>query len=515
LARDIAALPEAEQPARLQQWLTQQMAEILGTRPDRIDAGRPFSELGLDSLMALDLRNRVEQDLGLTLSATAAISYDSVERLSAFLLSELRGSTCGDDSGLQPDLQHDIIEIQALPTKAVLDPDIRIDRSAPVPTSADGILLTGATGFLGTFILAQLLKAGLPIHCLVRCRDEQDGRQRLTAAFAQYRLDASSLSEVNILPGDIARERMGLSPERWSSVAARVDTVIHSAAQVHWTADYHALEQVNVRGCEDVIRFCAEGHPKALHYVSTLGVLPIYGALGMRPGGVSDGRDIPELDHIVGYFQTKWVAEQLVLEARRRGLHASIYRPGLIGGDSRTGADSRSAGQFFFSILKGCLQMQSIPRWSGDVRILPVDYVAKAIVEVIRNAESEDRDVNLVNHRPMPFTDLVDQLRRRGRPLIEHSFEDWLDAVRGLPKTNPTNILAPFATVFELGSRTAETSLVYFGNDLAADDDATRTLLQKAGVRCPEVTPELIDTYLDFYFDEGWFDQELSAEPDR
>ena len=60
----------------------------------------------------------------------------------------------------------------------------------------------------------------------------------------------------------------------------------------------------------------------------------------------------------------------------------TIYRPGLITGDSATGIDSAAAGQFFYSLVRGCLEMGVAPSWSGNFRIVPVDHVGRAVASV-------------------------------------------------------------------------------------------------------------------------------------
>ena len=112
--------------------------------------------------------------------------------------------------------------------------------------------------------------------------------------------------------------------------------------------------------------------------MSTLGTLGIYRQLDQAPPGVRPDAHLPGLAHSNGYFKTKWVAEQLALTARARGLPVTIYRPGLVRGDSVTGQDSTTAGQFFYSLVRGCLELciapslpETSPQPTGSVSMEP------------------------------------------------------------------------------------------------------------------------------------------------
>lgn len=234
------------------------------------------------------------------------------------------------------------------------------------------MLLTGGTGFLGAYLVKYLLEE-LPhatLHCLVRyfaiiavlknifmssrAADEETGMKRLVSALESYGLWSEDFrARITVLPGDIARDNLGLSPSQWDALSASLDAVVHNGAYVHWMHSYDHLKVVslhfkflhplilfqapNVHGTREIIRLCCLKKLKTLHYVSTTNVYDTIHHANVDV--VYEDDSAAHTDGLTGgYTQTKWVAEQLVQRARTRGIPAHIYRPGYVTGDADTGA---------------------------------------------------------------------------------------------------------------------------------------------------------------------------------
>jgi thioester reductase-like protein len=496
-----AELRAADGEARrelLRAWIRERIAAVIGAAPQDIGVTTSFSELGLDSLMALELRNRIQRDLGLSLSATVALSHDSVGRLSDHLLARLR-----DDAPAEAPEEEPLPELLS---RATL-PDEICGRGTPL-VPAQRALLTGATGFLGAFLLSELLARGLVVHCLVRAPDEAAALERIRASLSAYGLwREDDMQNIVALPGDLARPRLGLSEAAFAVVADRVDLVVHAGALVHWVAPYAALAPVNVGATVEILKLCSMGRPKALHHVSTLGTVGVYHALGLVPPGTTAAR-LPTMTRPSGYFQTKFVAEQLVTAARERGVLATIWRPGLVTGDSKTGADSSTSGQFFASLVAGCVRMGVAPEWQGNVRIVPVDFVASAIAAGALRPDGQQRDLNLTNRRPAPLDSVVGTLRDLGYLVLSEPYPRWHADVLELPQVAPDNPLAPFAAFLARLPSQDGLALELFGSPDPLDDEAAQALLADAAVSCPPVEPALLSCYV-----RGWVTAGLMPAP--
>ena len=182
------------------------------------------------------------------------------------------------------------------------------------------MLLTGCTGFLGAFLLAELLRqTDATIYCLVRAANALDGRRRLEDTLCQYELASLPLHRCVVCVGDIACAHLGLSPEDYTLLAHLVDAIWHNGARVDHVLSYGRLRASNVRGTAEVLRLAATGRAKAVHFVSTNATcLP-----AVRSGKVCEDAPLPSATQLVdaqqqaashlvnGYVQSKWAAERL------------------------------------------------------------------------------------------------------------------------------------------------------------------------------------------------------------
>ena len=194
------------------------------------------------------------------------------------------------------------------------------------------VLLTGGTGFLGPFFVKSLLEqTSAKIYVLVRSSDENQGRQRLRAALESMGPSAAGLMqmfEARVIPlcGDLGQPKLGLTQGVWDRLANEIDTVFHNGATVNYLFNYDRMRDANVLGTNEVIRLAFEGRPKSLNYVSTTF---IFGWAVKKVLYETDMNENMELLDF-GYSQSKWVSEQLVFDARRRGLATRIFRPALV-----------------------------------------------------------------------------------------------------------------------------------------------------------------------------------------
>ncbi|KAI9203800.1 male sterility protein-domain-containing protein [Polychytrium aggregatum] len=205
------------------------------------------------------------------------------------------------------------------------------------------ILLTGATGFLGAFLLAELSRKfpSSKIICLIRGTDIAHATARLRETAEILLLETQLVDQSEVICGDLSKPQWGLSDEKWAELAERVDAIVHNGAEVHWLYNYERLMDVNVGGTQAALRLATTHHLKPLHYISTIGAIP-----KTKPADNFVLEKVyPDWNVSGGYAQTKWVSEQLIEKARSRGVPATIIRPSIIAGDSVHGGESDSAGR--------------------------------------------------------------------------------------------------------------------------------------------------------------------------
>lgn len=246
------------------------------------------------------------------------------------------------------------------------------------------IFLTGVTGFLGAFLLHEMLvSTNAMIFCLVRAKTDADASARIFKNLEAYRLLQDPLARVDlwmdrIIPvvGDLAQEHFGLSVTRFHELAQVIDVIIHNGALVNFSYPYVSLKAANVTGTVTGLRLATLYRLKPFHFVSTLSTVPD----GDQPGSrVVSERLLGVANESLhgGYTQTKWVAERLVTLAGQRGVPVTIIRPGRITGHSVSGACNHD--DFLNLFIKGCIQMRAAPSVDMPCEMTPVDFCAKAI----------------------------------------------------------------------------------------------------------------------------------------
>ncbi|MFF9915911.1 thioester reductase domain-containing protein, partial [Streptomyces sp. NPDC013457] len=492
--RVAAAATDGERSGLVLAAVRDEVARVLGHGDTgRIRNEESFLSQGFDSLTAVELRNRCSALVGGRLPATVVFDHPTPVALAAFVHDELTRRTAGSGSGGPGSA--DPVAALDFADEVRLSEDIRpateVVRSVGDPRE---VLLTGASGFLGAFLLRDLMRStGARVHCLVRGDDPVQARARLRENLERYQVwDAVDADRLSVIVGDLAEPRLGLSEEDFDRLAETVDVVYHNGAQVHWLHPYQSLKASNVGGTEEVLRLAARHRTVPVHYVSTVGVFEGAVTPGV-PLKVSDPTGPPERLPS-GYLQSKWVAEQVVELARERGLPVSVYRVDVISGDQDNGACQTN--DFVWLSLKGLLQAGAVPASAGGrFHLLPVDYVSAAILRISGRATAAGRTFHLFNRSAVSLRECVDRLRSLGYSLDEVDWETWRERV----DADRANAITPLLHAFEM--MTADTETFY----PAMDTTETDAELKGSGIACPALTEELFVKYVTFFRRTGHF----------
>lgn len=359
-------------------------------------------------------------------------------------------------------------------------------------------LLTGATGFLGGFLLRDLLdRTELErIICLVRCADPAAGLARLQSHYAHAGRPVDR-ERVEVIPSDLAAPGLGVAPEVRDDLAHRADVIYHNAAQIHLAHRYNRLKGPNVEGTRAMLELAfAGGKWKPFHHASSIAVVTSSPFVGR---GVAYETETPsDFDTLEGgYPQSKAVAEQLVRRAAERGLPTTIHRLGLLVGHSQTGAWTME--DFVPNLMRAWIHSGSAFDLGGHLDLTPVDYVSRALVELSRRPEALGQTFHLVNAAPPDAHDLARAFTEAGCPLELKSLAEWHEAVGEVAQRLNDFRLASTLMLFPVGKGgdgpAPKFPVVY---QVRFDDSNARALLEPAGVRCPAVDGPLIARFIRF-----------------
>lgn len=464
--------------------------EVLDLGEDDVAGGDDFFDIGGDSLAAAELATRVDAAFDVRMPVGTLLEHPTVAGMLDAVEDRRRDADHGRAWDGKPDLR----------AEAVLDPDIVPQPDGRPLTLRDArrVFLTGATGFLGTFLLDALLsRTGATVHCLVR-RREADPLERIRANLRRHGL-AGSLDVTRIVPvpGDLEAPLLGLPGDVFADLARSVDMIVHAAARVNLVYPYRLLRPANVSGTHEVLRLACRERATPVAHVSTNGIFP--------PDG-RRWREDTELDTLAGaradgYGQSKWVAEKLVLEAAGRGLPTCVFRPGNIAGHSRSG--SFNPRDFLGALLAGSVRLGAAPRIDGwRLEMTPVDVVSDAVLGVASTPDPYGEVFHLAEPEPVPADTVFAWLEEMGYRLERLPYPQWMEAWSSAPPRGGGD--------HDVVGGVLRTAAPH-GNELwdgnVYDDRNTRHALGAGTVRRPALDAALLRTYMRAFARAGLVDE--------
>jgi len=230
--------------------------------------------------------------------------------------------------------------------------------------------VTGGTGFIGRFLVQNLLERGEPVYVLVR----KSGLKKLPALRETWGVDDK---RVIAITGDLAKPGLGVGAEDVKRLKGKIDHLFHLAAIYDLGASAEDQQRANIDGTRHAVEFAHEVEAGRFHHVSSIAAAGLYDGV-FREDMFEEAED---LDH--PYFRTKHLAEGIVRSECKRPWR--IYRPGFVVGHSKTGyIDKIDGPYYFFKLIQKMRNM--LPPWmptigieGGRINIVPVDFVADAL----------------------------------------------------------------------------------------------------------------------------------------
>lgn len=351
--------------------------------------------------------------------------------------------------------------------------------------SAPTYFITGFPGFIGKRLVRALLEREPEAKLLLLVQSKLEGKAREELARITPDLD-----RIKLYTGDVSDMHLGLSSGEYRTVTTEVTQIFHLAALYSLNADRKAMRLVNVEGTRNVLELAGDcARLERFNHMSTSVVS------GTREGVIAED----ELDEGQAfrspYEQTKFEAEKLVEEAKNR-LPVSIYRPGIVVGDSRTGEIDRFDGPYYLAILLVTSPLAVPLPLPGSavapLNVVPVDYVVDAVLQIAHDPRGAGRTFHLVDPNPLAA--------RRVYAWIAQRTGKKLPPIRMSYRLADRLLNVPLLERLVREERAAIASV----NHLAIYGSAnTLELLDGTGIRCPQLTSylEKLIEYVQRYYE--------------
>lgn len=343
------------------------------------------------------------------------------------------------------------------------------------------IFLTGFPGFIASRLLRRLAREGGRCLLLVQpAFAERAQREIKNIALETGR----SISDFQLLSGDITETDLGLSPADLETARAESGIIFHLAAVYDLAVNRELALRVNVEGTRNINKFARSLlRLRHYHYVSTCYVA------GKRTGRILEN----ELQHEAGfrnhYEETKYLAE-LEVEELKSQLPVTIHRPAVVCGDSRTGETAKYDGIYYLIryLLKwpAVLSIFNIGNSEVALNLVPVDFVVEAMSTLARDPASIGRTIQLADPDPLSTRELFDAIARclAGResritipgPLVH------------------TSLMLPLAPKI---SDLPHSAVPYFFLKQTYDTTDATALLKPHGISCPPFR-SYVETIVDY-----------------
>ncbi|WP_268870622.1 SDR family oxidoreductase [Desulfotignum phosphitoxidans] len=376
--------------------------------------------------------------------------------------------------------------------------------------------MTGATGFLGIHLADMLADKGHTVIVPARSRNNMAPEERINALFRWLGRDRVP-SCVQIVPADLNRSDLGLSPADYQRLGSRVDEIIHCASDTSFSERKRPqIEKANVENLHHLLDFAAKSRCCFFHFISTA-----YAAgknQGICPETLVDTRSFFNV-----YEETKHRAEMAAADrCNREGIRLNIFRPSIVYGHSRTGRtlrfnalyypvkilvflknlylkkhreqDLESAEKMGISFTAGGtahmpLRIEASP--SGGINLIPVDFFTSAFYAIMENAV-DGGIFHITNDKTKPVSDIIDYIRKYFH-------------ITGVQAVETQNYPAGPQNHLEiLFNRYTEIYRQYMQDERIFDNARAVAILKPQGILCPDFDYSIFSTCMGYAESVNW-----------
>ncbi|KAG1808219.1 L-aminoadipate-semialdehyde dehydrogenase [Suillus subaureus] len=414
---------------------------------DNLEDDTDLFDFGLDSLQSSRIRNTIQREIylgGKKLSPNAVFEHPSITQIARLLVATSSGNEVVLTRRSSLEIMLELVEKYssfAYTHKAHVS---GTNGAASISVIPRVVVLTGATGSLGAYILDELLSdpSVATVYCLCRAKDDADASSRITASMKTRKLSShyeQVQSRVKALACDLSTNKLGLQSDVYNEIATRATLIIHNAWAVNFNLGISSFEP-HIRGAVNLINLALSSpHPRPadFYFASSVSAVAAWRGPDSIPEAITDD---PSVAQGLGYAQSKWITEKLCqVASQQTPIRTGVLRIGQMVGDTQNGVWNETEA---ISLIIKCTDTIGIlPNLEESVSWLPVDYAAKAILDLVnippqRLPLGECPVWNVTHPKLVPWTSILSLPRH-----------EWIKALRASPideRNNPSRKLLTF-----------------------------------------------------------------------
>jgi amino acid adenylation domain-containing protein/thioester reductase-like protein len=448
----------------------------------KIGVNDNFFDLGGDSLKAIEFVSTAQSE-GVHIALQSVFDTPTVALMAKHITGESRKKINY--------LADDFIDFEDLLKRNKITENI-----TPEKQSLGDVLITGATGWLGSHILDEFLsnEKGLA-YCLIRGTDLQTSQKKLNNALEYYFGDKyANCDRIVVICGDITTDIALNKP---------INTIIHSAANVKHYGTYEQFYKINVIGTKNIIALAKEKNAKLIH-ISTLSV----------SGNSFEQPDLPVTDFdeskfFIGqsldtvYVRSKFEAEIEVLQAKLTGLKTAIVRVGNLTNrhsDSKFQRNYNENGTL--TRLKAIVDLGLFPKDFEDFKLefSPVCNTAKAIITLSQHFDDNHSVYHAYNHKAVRFDDFIKAFKAVGTNIESVSSKEFKQAVNETVKlADKSHIHRAFIDDYDSDGK------INFKSNIEINNNFTTKYLNQAGFEWRKIDSEYLTKYIEYFNKIGYW----------